>query len=59
MNQRAQPLVRLLARWIVEDHQAGRLPVAIPAVSSHHEAPAPQRRRRQISRRPVTRGVEH
>jgi len=27
MNPRAKPLIRLLARWIVEDHQAGRLPV--------------------------------
>jgi len=27
MNKRAQSLIRLIARWIVEDHQAGRLPV--------------------------------
>jgi hypothetical protein len=58
MNPRAQPLIRLLARWIVEDHQTGRLPVAIPSVSSHHEAPAQQRRRRQIPSRTVTRGFE-
>lgn len=34
MNQRAQSLIRLIARWIVEDRQAGRLPIVSPAVVS-------------------------
>lgn len=46
MNKRAQPLIRLVARWIVEDHQAGRLPVA----SKDETAPAVMPARRLVQK---------
>ncbi len=40
MNPRTRPLIRLIARQLVEDFYAGRLP-AEPAVSTRVPAPTP------------------
>ncbi len=44
MNPRARPLIRLLARQLVEDFYAGRLP-AEPVASAHAAPAAPVTRK--------------